>query len=147
MSTTRLSTLNHTKARCSLLQGVLSVWQHDKNVTGIGNVSSWPLSVQSHSYRQSRVSRSESERGGTSYYWFAFEVLSVLCVHTSVWIWVWARLCEHTATSYSARYVRRSHFGGFFSCFFQDLSCEFVIHCNKRHIFLCLFVLFAQYHW
>ena len=26
-----------------------------------------------------------------------------------------------------------------FSCFFQDL-CEFVIHCNKRHIFLCLFV-------
>ena len=31
-----------------------------------------------------------------------------------------------------------------FSCFFQDL-CEFVIHCNKhdkRHTFLCLFVLF-----
>ena len=27
----------------------------------------------------------------------------------------------------------------FFSCFSQDL-CEFVIHCNKRHIFLCLFV-------
>ena len=33
------------------------------------------------------------------------------------------------------RYVRRRHFGGFF-VFFQDL-CDFVIHCNKRHIYLC----------
>ena len=33
----------------------------------------------------------------------------------------------------------------FFSCFFQDL-CEFVTHFHiKRHIFLCLFVLFAQH--
>ena len=31
---------------------------------------------------------------------------------------------------------------GFF-VYFQDL-CEFVIHCNKRHIFLCLFVLLAH---
>ena len=31
-----------------------------------------------------------------------------------------------------------------FSCFFQDLF-DFVINCNKRHIFLCLFVLFAHY--
>ena len=37
------------------------------------------------------------------------------------------------------RYVRRSHFGVFFM-FFQNL-CEFVIHYNKRHIFLCLFFL------
>ena len=30
---------------------------------------------------------------------------------------------------------------GFFVVFFQDL-CEFVIHCNKRHIFsVCLFFL------
>ena len=28
----------------------------------------------------------------------------------------------------------------FFLCFSQDL-CEFVVHCNKRHIFLCLFFL------
>ena len=32
-----------------------------------------------------------------------------------------------------------------FSCFFQDLF-EFVRHCNKIHIFLCLFVLFAHYY-
>ena len=32
----------------------------------------------------------------------------------------------------------------FFSCFFQDLR-EFVRHCNKIHIFLCLFVLFVHY--
>ena len=31
---------------------------------------------------------------------------------------------------------------GVFIVFFQDL-CEFVIHCNKRHIFLCLFVLYV----
>ena len=33
-----------------------------------------------------------------------------------------------------------------FLCFFQDL-CEFVIHCNKRNIHLCLFVLFSHYYW
>ena len=33
-----------------------------------------------------------------------------------------------------------------FFVFFQDLL-EFVRHCNKRHIFLCLFVLFAHYYW
>ena len=29
----------------------------------------------------------------------------------------------------------------FSSCFFQDL-CEFVIHCNKIHIFLCVCLFF-----
>ena len=33
----------------------------------------------------------------------------------------------------------------FFFVFFQDL-CEFARHFNKRHIFLCLFVLFAHYY-
>ena len=33
----------------------------------------------------------------------------------------------------------QTSFWWFFRVFFQDL-CEFVIHCNKRHIFLCLFV-------
>ena len=34
---------------------------------------------------------------------------------------------------------------GFFWGVLQDL-CEFVLHCNKIHIFLCLFVLFALYY-
>ena len=45
-----------------------------------------------------------------------------------------------------ARYVQRIYFGVFFVCFFQNV-CEFVIHCNKGHIFLCLLVLFAHYYW
>ena len=40
-----------------------------------------------------------------------------------------------------AGYITKSHFDGVF----QDL-CEFVRHCNKRHIFLCLFVLFGHYY-
>ena len=43
------------------------------------------------------------------------------------------------------RYIQTVIMMGFF-VFFQDL-CEFVIHCNKRHIFLCLFVLLAHYYW
>ena len=38
----------------------------------------------------------------------------------------------------NGRYIQTSHFNGFF-VFFQYL-CEYVIHWNKRHIFLCLFV-------
>ena len=38
----------------------------------------------------------------------------------------------------TGRYIQISHFNGFF-VFFQYL-CEYVIHWNKRHIFLCLFV-------
>ena len=45
----------------------------------------------------------------------------------------------------NSRYIQTVIIMGFF-VFFQDL-CEFVIHCNKRHIFLCLFVLLAHYYW
>ena len=38
------------------------------------------------------------------------------------------------------RYIQTVIMMGFFM-FFQDL-CEFVIHCNKRHIFLCSVCLF-----
>ena len=58
-------------------------------------------------------------------------IIIINCIYSyprsNIWIFrVWA-------------YIRRSHFGVFF-LFIQDL-CEFVIHCNKRHIFLCLFFL------
>ena len=45
----------------------------------------------------------------------------------------------------NSRYIQTVIMMGFF-VFFQDL-CEFVIHCNKRHIFLCFFVLLAHYYW
>ena len=52
------------------------------------------------------------------------------------------RVAWSTATY---RYIQTVIMMGFF-LFFQAL-CEFVMHCNKRHIFLCLFVLLAHYYW
>ena len=54
-------------------------------------------------------------------------------------LWVWVHKCANS------KYIQTVIMIGLF-VFFQDL-CEFVIHCNKRHIFLCLFVLLAHYYW
>ena len=50
---------------------------------------------------------------------------------------------KSNAIQYRGRYITKSDFDGVFSCFFKDL-CEFVRHCNKIHIVLCLFVLFVH---
>ena len=65
------------------------------------------------------------------------------------WVKDEVRLSRRLTLSHSLgltqyRYIQTVIMMGFF-VFFQDL-CEFVIHCNKRHIFLCLFVLLAQYY-
>ena len=51
---------------------------------------------------------------------------------------------EMEGSNFSVRYIPNSHFDGIL-VFFQDLF-KFLIHCNKIHIFLCLFVLFAHYY-